>query len=61
MISAKLLRRWICLAVSLFGIGYELACREEWRWPLLAGYTFVIVVTIYLLQAEKLEKKEESE
>ncbi len=54
-------RRWLYIAISLFGIGFELTQREDIRWPLLAGYTFIILVTVYSLQAENDKNTEESE
>ena len=57
----KTARRWIYILVSLGGIGYELTQQDNPRWPLIAGYVFIISVTAYALQAEKLAKTKESE
>lgn len=47
--NAKRLQRIFFVVVSLAGIIYELTQVEAIRWPLLAGYTFVVSISLYLM------------
>lgn len=47
--NAKLFKRVFFIVVSLAGIIYELTQVEEIRWPLLAGYAFVVSLSLYLV------------
>lgn len=47
---AQTLLRLLYIAISLFGIGYELIKVEPVRWPLIAGYAGIIMVTALLLR-----------
>jgi len=58
---SKKIRRGLYIAISLFGIGYELLRTQELRWPLLTGYLVVIGLTIYSFQIEKSDETEESQ
>ena len=45
----RIVLRGIYLAISVFGITYEIMTAEEVRWPLIGGYGLVIVITLYAL------------
>ena len=47
MDKSHIMRRGFYLFVSLGGVAYELLQAEQVRWPLLAGYGFIIIVTTY--------------
>ena len=47
MDKSQIMRRSLYLLVSFGGIVYELLQAEQVRWPLLAGYGFIIIVTTY--------------
>ncbi|MDZ7353478.1 MAG: hypothetical protein ONB55_10105 [candidate division KSB1 bacterium] len=47
--------RLLYIAISLFGIGYELMKVEPVRWPLVAGYVGIIAVTALLLRQRRNE------
>ena len=45
----RIVLRGIYLAISVFGITYEITTAEEVRWPLIGGYGVVIAITTYAL------------
>lgn len=51
----KFWRRWLYIAISLIGIGYELFWQENSRLFVIAGYAFIIMVTFYSLWAQRFE------
>ncbi|MDZ7267118.1 MAG: hypothetical protein ONB48_07295 [candidate division KSB1 bacterium] len=52
---ARTFLRLLYIAISLFGIGYELMKVEPVRWPLVAGYVGIIAVTALLLRQRRNE------
>jgi len=55
-----LIRRSIYILISLVGIGYEFLQVEEVRWPLVFGYGFIIMITIYSFYVQGLKQDEEN-
>jgi hypothetical protein len=58
--KSQIFRRSLYILISLGGIAYELLQAEEVRWPLLAGYGFIIMATTYSLYVQGSKHNEES-
>ncbi len=46
--------------ISLAGMSYEFIHTEEVRWPLMIGYAFIIIATVYSFFAQGLKQDEEN-
>lgn len=49
-LSGKILLRFLYIAVSLGGILYEFLKVQPVRWPLIAGYSFIIIAMIFAIR-----------
>jgi len=58
--KADLIRRSFYIVISLAGMSYEFIHTEEVRWPLMIGYAFIIIATVYSFFAQGLKQDEEN-
>lgn len=49
-LTGKILLRFLYIAISLGGIAYEFLKVQPVRWPLIAGYTFIIIAMIFAIR-----------
>lgn len=60
MNKAELFRRSVYILISVAGIGYEFFRADHVRWPLIIGYGFIIIATLFSFHIQGLKHDEET-